>query len=404
MAVSDPTRLAFSRNAQHLATDRQTLTTVPRYLKRHFPRLSDHVIRDLALYNGNDTFEFITDSKLIVGIVESCSIWSCMQHFTNGAAERWMKDNTATFDETDHPYAVYAPDLGWKLAIRRDRTGAVVGRALVHEDTYVRTYMSDYGRSNKADPSLEAWLEAQGVNYKAGWEKGTKLAMIEISNGYRMPYLDGNVTNVEDCGGYFEITCYGGYEAQSTYGEMSTGEICVECGSRQDEDHMAWVGRNEDQHICDSCCDSRYTYVSSPRRNGGNYFIENRYAVEVDGEYYDGDNLPDHIVELENGDYEHIDNVVVVDGDYYLEDDDDIVYTEKGDYALKDDCWQDCDGMWHSDDVESEEIAGKLYPQSECEMDDLTDIYYEPGTVMVDLPSGNRVHPSNPAVKQVELI
>ena len=413
VAVSDPTRLAFSRNAQHLATDRQTLTTVPRYLKRHFPMLGDHVIRDLALYNGSDTFEFVDDIRMMIGIVETCRIWSCMQGMC-AAAVRWMKDNDATFDETDHPYCVYDPDFGWKLAIRRDRTGEVVGRALVHEDShgdsndsiYVRTYMADGSRGNKADPNLEAWLESQGVKRRDEWKIGTQLARVETRNGgYRMPYIDGDTYRLEDCGDCFEISRYGEYEAQSTSGEINTGETCEECGDRQDEDDMTWVGQNMETHVCNSCCDSRYTYVQASRRHGDNYFIENRFAVEVDGDYYDEDNLPDHIVQLENGDYAHIDNVVEVDGDYYLTDDDDIVYLEdSNEYALIDDCWQDCDGKWHSSDEESLEIDGKTYLQSDCEMDDLTDLWYAPGTEMVDLPSGKQAHPSNPAVLQVELI
>ena len=220
-----------------------------------------------------------------------------------------------------------------------------------------------------------------------------------------MPYLDGNSFQIEDCGNYFEITPYGNYQAQSTSGELSMGETCEECGDRQDEDDMTWVGQNCDSHVCNSCCESRYTYVQASRRNGDNYFIENRFAVEVDGDYYDEDNLPDHIVQLEDGDYAHIDDVVEVDGDYYLTDDDDIVYLEDSNvYALRDDCWQDCDGKWHSSDEESLEIDGKTYLQDDCEMDDLTDLWYEPGTEMVALPSGKQVHPSNPATLQVELI
>ena len=51
--------------------------------------------------------------------------------------------------------------------------------------------------------------------------------------------------------------------------------------------------------------------------------------VESCDEWYDRDYLSDNnIVELRNGDYEHMDNAVEVDGDWYHTDDEDLCWDE----------------------------------------------------------------------------
>ena len=88
-------------------------------------------------------------------------------------------------------------------------------------------------------------------------------------------------------------------------------------------------------------------------------------AINVDCEYYDEDYLADNdIVRLENGDFAHIDNAICVDGcSWYHCDDDDICYAEdKGEYALKEDCWQCASSdKWYTDDIEYVEVDGETY-------------------------------------------
>jgi hypothetical protein len=64
--------------------------------------------------------------------------------------------------------------------------------------------------------------------------------------------------------------------------------------------------------------------------------------VEVNGTYYHSEYLADNnIVELYDGEYEELDNTVCIDGDYYLHDDERVVYCDDTeDYALRDDVWQ----------------------------------------------------------------
>ena len=136
--------------------------------------------------------------------------------------------------------------------------------------------------------------------------------------------------------------------------------------------------RSEDNHVCQSCLDDNYTYVTG--RRGNEYYVRNDDTVEVDGVYYDMEYLSDNnIVELANGDYAHIDNAVYIDSEdaYYDIDDSDIVYAEDtAQYEMKHDCWQ-CDATlkWYTDEIDYVEIDGNTYhpddaPEVETQDDD----------------------------------
>ena len=111
------------------------VTTPGRYLKRHFPHLSDNAIRD---FTTRETFHFTSD--FITPVIEGPQ--SCM----------------STVVTDPHPYAVFTPENGWRMAVAM-KNGKYSGRALVYEQTFVRSY-SDHiqdGRTQAHHP-LEAWL------------------------------------------------------------------------------------------------------------------------------------------------------------------------------------------------------------------------------------------------------
>ena len=53
MAESDPARLAYTRDERSGEADRQTVTTIGKYLTRHFSEMTDHKVRDLAALYGS---------------------------------------------------------------------------------------------------------------------------------------------------------------------------------------------------------------------------------------------------------------------------------------------------------------------------------------------------------------
>ena len=335
VAATDSTRLAYTRDDRAGEADRQTVTTVGKYLTRHFKTLPDHVIRNLvALYAAGESCKFVhTMAEMLHHLHRGPH--SCMV----SAREIRCHDG-----EVRHPYQAYDPKFGWHMAVRTENDDTV-GRALcmdngVHEKYFVRTYVKTGGYSY-ADEKLHAWLLEQGYRHRNGYMNGTKMAYYPTSDDFLAPYIDGNQQHVEIYNDELRIDSNGEYECGNTGGAPSGGDRieCNDCGNRFEDGDGFWVGAYEDSHVCESCGNDDYTYAYS--RRGHQHYIRNDDTVEVNGEYYDEDFLSDNeIVCLENGDYAELGDCVERDGDWYVSDDPDVCYAEDTEeYELKDECW-----------------------------------------------------------------
>lgn len=361
VSKTDSKMLAYVRSEDKAEADKNTKTTIGKYLKRHFPGMKDDVIRDLAYRHSQANCKFVTTTKEMVNAVQNGPS-SCMQ-----------------FDSSDlrdlgghHPYEVYDPQFGWKMAIRLDNEGNIVGRALVHCDTYVRSYSSGGN-----DDELEGWLEGQGVERQCGWDTGTKLRCIRLrGEQYLAPYVDGSVNdaNINHSGSdpYFVLRNAGDFEFRSTSGSVGLcGEPCPDCGQDTEEDEQCPIGRHEGGWVCSSCLENYYCYVEGYR---GSYYVHQDDAVNVDDEWYDENNLPDSIIELVNGDLCHRDNAVQCSesDNWYRDSDDDIVTLENGEPCHKDYAWQ-CEesGEWYGESEDYVLINGcKYHPDNAPEEDE----------------------------------
>lgn len=370
-AESDPNRLAYTRDERSGEQNRQVLTSIGKYLTRHFEGVPDNVIRDIvAQYSYSGGITLTDDSQCMVDAVIN-GPRSCMSH---------SFDLLAVDGERLHPYAVYDPSLGWRMAIRKDNDGLVLGRCLVwHDDDadagldapngklFVRSYKRERNEQahSGTDEAIEAWLKSQGYIKRSAWPDGTPLMRIELrSGGWLMPYIDGNTQSVDE--ETFTIDCNGYISASNTGGTAEVGNCdCDDCGARfDDEDEGGWTGIYEDNHVCQSCLDNAYTYAYS--RRGNQYYIRSDDVVYIDGEYYDINYLSDNdIVELANGEYEHMDNAIYIESAdaYYHCDDDDICYAEDtGRHELVEDCWQcEASSKWYTDGTDYVEVDGDKY-------------------------------------------
>lgn len=368
-AQSDPSRLAYTTNERKGLDDRQTITTVGKYLTRHFSTLPDHAIRDLAALCGKgDCFIVNTTVQMIHHLERGPK--SCMQ---------WGRDNVE-----DHPYQAYAPEHGWGLAVRTIG-GDTVGRALVvkneGEKYFVRSYFrNDDGYSGR-DDVLEAWLREEGYEHRGGWNDGQKMKFIPVDDnncGFLAPYLDGCNQGVSVVGGsrVLVIDSDGEYECSNTDGDADENNTsdCVDCGDRVREGDGYWVGYHEDNLVCSSCEDS---YRLGYGRGGRSYRFSEEVAVYVDSrdDYYHQDYLDDNnIIELDNGNYEHVDNAIEIDGSWYTQDDENIcLFQDTQEWGMQCDGWQcvhSCD--WYTDAVECVEINSEKFhpdvaPETEAE-------------------------------------
>ena len=346
-SVTDPNRLAYTQSERHGIEDRQTITTIGKYLNRHFD-LPDHTIRDIVARHssGSSTFKFLHTTADMVHAVNhgpySCMCWRNRDYVrcTDGVAR--------------HPYEVYAPKYGWHMAVRVDAHD-IVGRALCNDDDgqkyWVRSYKKDpNGGYSYSDEFLEAWLTAQGYTKRSEWAEDTRMEYFETKNEFLAPYIDGDMRSVDVGMGYLTIDSNGDYECDNTDGSPAGGDrsSCDCCGEYYHDSDMHWVGENGDGRVCEGCIDSEYTFVYG--RRGNQYYVSNEYAIYCNDEYYDADYLDDNdIVCLADGDYACRDDAVYIesDGEWYDSDDSRIGYDEYNDcYQLLDNCIETDDKGW----------------------------------------------------------
>lgn len=384
VSVNDAARVAYTRDERAGIDDRQTVTSIGKYLRRHWPdtnTMPDHTIRDLVQrYGTNAEYKIVrTKAEMIHHL-----------HQGPGSCMVWTRSGVRCSDgQTRHPYEAYDPKFGWALAVGI-LNGDTISRALVIDkvetDTldpsgktpikyFVRTYLKPTGDGySQVDGGMENWLKEQGFEKRYSWADGQEMAYYPTSDHFLAPYLDGSEKRVtlQDVGNDTAVLVIdsedGDYLLNRTDGspEYEDDEDTFECeccGDRTDNDDGYWVTRDEDEHVCQSCCDNNYTYVYG--RRGNQYYVNSDYAVYCNDEYYDEDYLADNdIVQLENREYEHTDNAVEINGDWYHIDDENICHTEDTEeYALCEDCWQCTESLnWYTDDCDEwTEHEGERY-------------------------------------------
>ena len=427
VSTEDETMIAYTRNEaagedfQSNGSKRQTRTSVGKYLARHWPHVPDHMRRDWAGRFKPAKYEIWDTIEGIISCVE-LGPQSCMKSsygsipfgsYDNAQLCAWQHDKGESVNWNNHPYIVYHPMYGWRMAVRLDqgRPDIVMGRCLINIDdrTFVRSYARNEqeGGTSYSDEKLEAWLRDQGYTKEGGWN-GKRVAKCEHpDNGLMLPYLDGTPQNARDDGSYLTICRGGNLDGTNTDGKAGGDEgdyvgDCVRCDESvyDGDDERITVGRNADEMACGNCAHA-FTLVRgessgyAARRTGyREYYIRNNDSICVNGVNYDPDHLPDCIRVLHDGEYAHEDDCVTVEsdgeyhltdecvtcktddnwyledadeiveigGDFYRKDDDDVVQCRDDKYRLKEDCWQDDETQhWYPDDVEHIEISSGIY-------------------------------------------
>lgn len=381
VSEGDRSRIAYTQNIDKGQRDIQTVTSVGKYLRRHFPAMPDHTIRDLsARYGSADTYKIVhTTAEMIYHL-----------HRGPGSCMVWSENRNVRCDDgvSRHPYEAYNPKYGWHMAVRiaGDET---IGRALCMTSPsdgskyFVRTYARPASGNNgysQADNGMENWLQDQGYSKHTSWDDGEKLAYHPTDNHFLAPYLDGGDKRVRvghDC--IVIDSSDGDYICEQTNGVPTYEDDdyfdCEECGDSTSDNDGHWVGYHDDTHVCEHCYENDYVYGYG--RNGREYSFPSNDAVYVDSqsEYYHESWLQDNnIIELESGGYEHIDEAVEIDGEWYHVDDDRICRTTDTDEFMLCDrgCWQCTEsGDWYSDSTDSVMIDNCQYhPDNAPEQDD----------------------------------
>jgi len=356
----DRSKIAYTQNEVKGQKDIQTVTSVGKYLTRHFD-LPDHTIRDLvSRYGSAARFQFVhTTAEMIYHLHRgpaSCMVWS---------NDRGIKCRDGV---TRHPYEAYDPKFGWHMAVRIEGDNTM-GRALCMSSPqdgvkyFVRSYLRPSNEStySQTDDGMDTWLKEQGYTKENYWRDDERLAYHETSDDFLAPYLDGGEKKVSidepnkclviDGDGEYACDQTGGYPTNDEEDENSFD--CEDCGDRTDDDDGYWIGRGEDTRVCRHCVENSYVYAYG--RRGNQYYVhqDNSVYVESNSEHYDEDYLSDNeIVELENGDYEQMEEAIEINGDWYTIDDERIcLFQDTQEWGMQDDGWQ-CEQScnWYTDD------------------------------------------------------
>lgn len=346
----DATKIAYTENEAKGIADRQTVTTLGKYIKRHAPDMPDHVLRDMVMLSVAEVV-LVHDLQDMIDAVQN-GPRSCMQGGFN-----------------THPYSVYDPQYGWHMAVRREG-GDIVGRCLCLEHggrkMFVRSYRSNDNGYSGSDEGINAWLEERGYTHADGWPNGAKLALIRDNSRLVLPYIDGGNSRCDERGDYLCMDDCGEYDGdqQTGYASGASMASCADCGDDFDEEDGTYVGYHEDHHVCESCAEG-YTYAYG--RNGNQYYVPDDDTVYVDGESYHTDYLDRNgIVYSEfGGEYYLQDECTQIDGsDDWVHNDDlhrhDFVCLDEDDgiYGMRSDCWQcAASACWYSSDEHSDYYA-----------------------------------------------
>jgi hypothetical protein len=261
--------------------NKQTVTTIGKYLVRHFD-LRDHMIREIAALYSGAACRIVKTMPEMIDVIKN-GAKSCM--------------TLSHRDDDAHPYQAYDPALGWSLAVRMEGT-VYRARALIYTDPdadtayFVRSYrkMENPLAYSERDDLLEAWLKGQGIAHCDSWD-GAVLRYIEQGDEFLAPYLDGSEKHVTvhkrlntmtvDSNGEYE------FDRQDGSPTHSAGDCeCANCGDYFNDGDGHWAGTNGDDHICDYCAREHYTYAYT--RHGDQYYIQSDDVVYVESqqEYY----------------------------------------------------------------------------------------------------------------------
>ena len=394
ISETDTMRLAYTRSPADGENNRQLVTSIGKYLSRHWPSVSDHLRRDAQALYTPDTMYFVhTLPEIIMGV--ELGPHSCMCSASGGLEFTskhhnqmlaWIADNVQPEPPwNSHPYNAYAPDLGWHMALRKDNTGKIMARAMCNKKMFVRTYRrgNDMDAYSHTDEVLAAWLQEQGYTHKNSWPDGTKLRCEDL----QCPYIDGDTQKISHLeGDIYAVDTHGDHDATNTNGYAESrnsnddddGEDyreCEECGDNNPVSDVYYVGRAEDKCVCENCRDNNFIGVRGARSRGRGwfeYYIRNDDACSVaNRDYYiDPCWLPEGIVAVQsdNAPFAEVDDTICIDGDCWLVNSDNIVALHvpnpdnEDDYAHENNTWTCATtGYIYHDNTQAVVIDGNTY-------------------------------------------
>lgn len=393
--AKDDGKISFYASVKDMLTSKRTTTTAGRYLKRVYPTLPDHKIRDIASEHNAEYVEpelkfARSESECIRVVAEGPG--SCMANSNYGHNDHWFVGHV-------HPAAVYGyceEDPSWKpdteILYFEDAKGKIKARVICSAVTKAcaRIY-GDELRMRKA-------MGKAGYKQEVGALVGARIRNIENENGdgIIIPYVDAGVgaggghlyfTELDDKYLVLEYegrSTYAGYERRGvstdTYDEDDEDTFCCDsCGEVYDNED---ANSTFDGHIiCDECRGEYYSYAVvglNPEQRAIVHDDDSTYVHGLDDRYLDDilDEADIYACEY-SGDYYHIDDLVStpegwVRRDYVVELDEEY---DGCSYAMKGHTVETHDGRTiHENHAVSDYFTGDVYREDD---DDIVSVLVE---------------------------
>ena len=270
----------------------KTATLPGRYIRRHWPEVSDAAVRDLvARIAAQNEVVIVRDMAKMLQAVSEGS-YSCMAWSSSGYDDQpWFLrgDEDSEGLTAYHPYMAYDPSLGWAMAIRKDKYGGISARALVYEADGHKCFVRSYGKSSEgstgSDVALEAYLKSRGYAYLDAWPQGSKLKYVENELGDAVvPYTDPGpnrrpenanrfVRYDEDCKSYFVRCDKGRYVFDNTDGSYDIDIYGTDSIKSLDEIFTNTI-QDEEPEVCSSPFDVESLQAQEPEVRTYRYEVE----------------------------------------------------------------------------------------------------------------------------------
>lgn len=237
-AVNESGKVAYTRDEEDGAADRQLRMRVGRYLERYFGgEASKRVLSSEEIATWSAKFGDPLGVKFATTADD-------IEHVYTNGPESCMSHGKSHFDSPYHPVRVYSgPDLAVAYI---ERDGAITARALAWPDK--KRYATVYGDEVRLGRALEE------LGYKAqDYLHGARFRRSLHRGKFIVPYVDGCNT-VHDNGEFLVMDeNRGDISAQNTNGLAEAMTTCDRCEESVAEDNTNSVGQ---QAWCAICVDN----------------------------------------------------------------------------------------------------------------------------------------------------
>jgi hypothetical protein len=259
LAKGDPAKIAYTESAEKGMCDRQTVTTVGRYLTKHFSDfLTEIEIATLAAIHAEKHGNVAADLKFAKSPDEFEKVYSMDATFSS-----CMQYHAGNFSSDEHPCRVYgAGDLELAYLTMPGDPRRLNARALIWRKESATLVGRVYGDGARLRQALaNAGIVTRSDNATYDRLDGAKLLRIEADDDdvFILPYIDGS-SNATDHGTYLTIDSRGDIAGGNTNGlsDLPSRYRCERCGDRMEEDDSFYI-----DDVGESWCEHCYSHYAN---------------------------------------------------------------------------------------------------------------------------------------------